>query len=242
MRVCSRISVVMLLALFSAPRAAAQYVLDSVPAPMPNAHSLPDGPAFVNQVKFSPIRVLDPFNPGFEISYERVYSRWSTQVSAALLADPFKLTGHDRYTGVRLALEQKYFFIVSRKFRPYVSLDLVQHQITIRRTDEFSPYPDGYLYADDSTYYEVYSDSYRIEKQMVTVNTKIGIQANLGKVVLDLGVGVGLKFKTVQHFERTNLGHTIVQGVDEVPSIATIDRGRYTTPNLPLNLKVGLLF
>ncbi|HQV52278.1 MAG: hypothetical protein IPI00_04840 [Flavobacteriales bacterium] len=242
MNVLPRFILIFLFALISVPRTAAQYVLDTVPEPMPNANLLREGPTFLNQIKFSPIRIFDPFNPGFEVSYERIYSRWSTQVSVALLADPLKITGHDKYSGVRLAIEQKYFFIQSRKIRPYVSLDLVQHQITIHRTDQFSPYPDGYLYSDDSTYYEVYTDSYRIEKQMVTVNTKIGLQANLGKVVLDFGIGVGLKFKTVQHFERTNLSHSLVHGKDPTLSLATTERGRYTTPNLPLNLKAGLLF
>lgn len=207
-----------------------------------NTHVAPFVPQLVNQLKFSPIRVLDPINPGFEISYERLYSRWSTQFSAALLADPFRLTGHSKYSGRRIAIEQKYFFIKSKKMRPYLSLDVVSHQMTIRRKDEFSPYPDGYLYDEDSTTYVVYNEEYRIEKQMVTVNAKIGMQANLGKVVLDFGIGVGIKSKNIQHLERTNINHFLVQGVDESPALSVYDRGKYITPNLPINFKVGFLF
>ncbi|MDB5272311.1 MAG: hypothetical protein JWO58_678 [Chitinophagaceae bacterium] len=46
-----------------------------------------------NQLKFSPIKLIDPINPGLELSYERRYAKqFSTQLSVAYLKDFFNTT------------------------------------------------------------------------------------------------------------------------------------------------------
>lgn len=225
--------------LLGLPNAGAQYVLDSVPE-TPDVGALRQ---YRNQLKVSPIRILDPFNPGFELSYERHFSkRFSTQLSMALLKDAFKITGNDDYKGYRVALEEKYFVTNTKRFRPYVSLDVVYHWIRIRRQDDFTPFPDGYYTVNDTMATDIYTDDYRIEKKMLTINGKVGLQVLLGRVVLDLGYGLGIKFKQIAHFDRTDPSDHFVQGVDLNIWTIPIEQGNFTTLNMPLNFKVGYLF
>ena len=227
--------------LMGMPHATAQYVLDSVPDTEVKAHLLADRPKYHNQIKFSPIRVVDPVNPGYELSYERSYGRFSTQMAGALLADPFSGTDNDQYTGVRVAIEQKLFFGHSPKVRPYVAMELVFHKIDIRRKDLFTDDPRSWRYhGDDSLYAAPYEDDYRIEKSMSTLSGKVGIQALLGRVVLDFGYGVGIKWRTVRHFDRTAPSDRLSGGFGVKQQ--AYSEGSWTTLVMPLNFKVGLLF
>lgn len=223
--------------------ASAQYVLDSVPDVAQNMHDQRTGPKYFNQIKFSPIRVLDPINPGFEISYERAYGRFSSQVAVALLADPFTVTDNDQYTGVRLAIEEKYFFGKSSKVRPYVAMEAVAHKIDIRRKDLFTDDPGRRWYNDpDSLSEEPYVDDYRIEKSMFTLSGKVGIQALLGRVVLDFGYGLGLKWRTVEHFDRMFPDDTFPGRLEIGAKVGAYQEGCWKTIAMPLNVKVGYLF
>ena len=238
-----RVGLLTLLALFlmGTSHASAQYVLDSVPDATLNTDDVHTGPKYRNQVKFSPIRVVDPVNPGYELSYERSYGRSSTQLAAAVLADPFSGTDNDKYSGVRVAIEQKFFFGHSPKVRPYVAMELVFHKIDIRRKDRFADDRRSWRYAiEDSLYTEPYVDDYRIEKSMFTASAKVGLQAILGRVVLDFGYGIGLKWRTVRHFDRLVPSDQIAGGFGVKEQ--AYREGSWTTLAMPLNLKVGVLF
>lgn len=234
---------IVLCLVISTPYCAAQYVPEDLPEPASNTHDHPAGKKYKNQVKFSPIRVFDPINPGFEVSYERAYGRFSSQLAAAVLADPFTVTDNDQYTGVRLAIEEKYFFGRGSKVRPYVAMEMVAHKIDIRRHDLFTDDPRSWRYnAEDSLYAEPYVDDYRIEKSMFTISGKVGLQAIFGRFVLDFGYGLGLKWRTVEHFDRMFPSDRFARGIQIGAKDGAYREGCWKTMAMPLNLKVGFLF
>ena len=66
-----------------------------------------------HQIKFSPVRTINWFSPGLELSYELGYGKFSTQLSGAYLIDIFNEVGRgSNFTGYRLNLEQKYLSLL----------------------------------------------------------------------------------------------------------------------------------
>jgi len=195
------------------------------------------------QLKFSPLRLIDAVNPGIELSLERSHGQhYSTQLSISRLADPFNISTHINYQGWRISLEEKYLFGPHDDFKYYGALELVVHQIDIRRTDRFSESASYDLALTDSTYAEAFMDTYEIDKQMLTLNLKGGVQSAHGRFLMDFGFGLGVKFKRIDHLERDDPSLLLVGGRHPSFIEPAIREGRYAILNIPINLKVAWLF
>jgi hypothetical protein len=190
-----------------------------------------------NQIKASPVRLVDFVNPCIEFGYERLHGDWfSTLVSGGLVNDVFHSSWYDKVTGGRVTLEEKYFFIPSE--RVYLSLEFVYNRIKFTDVAQFGYNENiGWL-----TYKKhVYLDTFSAKKTTVSVNFRCGWQLVLARrLLLEVTGGVGLKYKTMEHFDRINNGHYLTNW-GEIYSISNDERARMGF-NLPLNVRLGFCF
>lgn len=74
-----------------------------------NSYGQTDFEIHKNQIKFSPVKMIDPINTGIEISYERRTGNFSTQIATAYLTDIFRVGDFRQLKGFRIGIEKKYF-------------------------------------------------------------------------------------------------------------------------------------
>ena len=80
-----------------------------------------------SQIKLSPLRIMNFKAPGFELSYEIGYGKFSSQLSSAYLIDIAE-EGRMRkdLKGMRFNLEEKYVVKTTKnqRFRHYLSSEI----------------------------------------------------------------------------------------------------------------------
>ncbi len=185
---------------------------------------------YKNQIKFSPVRLVDLFNPGIELSYERLYSkRFSTQVSGSYDIDLFGVFGFHAFHGYRLSVEEKYFFEPTGMRRKYISLDLVLNN---------NHYNNELQYID-TTSNEVKSEGFTIYRKTFSINLKYGRQIILNRFIIDWCAGIGVKQRNVTDNGRTHI-YPRAKGIDLLSQLE--EPGKTVTFNLPLNIKIGYVF
>ena len=192
-----------------------------------------------NQIKFSPFKLVDPVNPGIELSLEhRFGNRSSTQLSYAYMINLFPSTGYTDYSGNRIVIEQKYFLRpLSNSQVAYLSLEFSSTDVSYNNRGVFGyklPGVDSFLYT--------YVDTFHIQRKTASLNIKAGQQFYVGRFVFDMAIGVGIKRKNVMHSER-------IAPEDEMeptrhPNAYYIaeQEGKYFTFNLPFSFKFGYTF
>lgn len=199
-------------------------------------------PLLKNQLKFSPLRLLDIYNPGLELSYERIFEkRYSTQLSVTYLNDGLFLnvTGISTYQdfkGLRISLEEKYFIKPYKYFKKYFSGEFIFYQANIH---------DIMSFGSESTYYYdslAYKDSITINKKMLTFNVKFGVQLQVKHFILELSGGIGIKYKDIRHVERLNPDDYMQRPRHLTGDASALEEGNRYAVNFPLNIKLGYLF
>lgn len=177
---------------------------------------------------FSPFKLLDPVNPGVELSYEKAYcQKWATHVAATYV---IQITGVDRnVSGYRLQVEQKYFYRTSVKRRQYFSAGL---SYGITKLDDKIRYYD---WANNITY----RDSFSVSRRNTSFNIKWGRQYHAGRFVFDLAVGAGLKYRHVTHKDRS-IPHEVPEHYSMIYSANR--EAKEATFNLPASFKIGYRF
>ncbi|HEX8331050.1 MAG TPA: hypothetical protein VF622_00440 [Segetibacter sp.] len=144
---------------------------------------------YKNQIKFSFLRLVDYRSPGVEIIYEKLHSKkWATEVSGAYLG----LYSKSYPKGYRLGLERKYFIKERRKFKNYLSGEGVFINTSLRDRTFF-----------DSTPNITIIDTFKINKKTGTFNLKIGSQIISSRVVFEFSYGLGIRYRTIKHKERS---------------------------------------
>jgi len=184
-----------------------------------------------NQVKFSPLRMLNYTAPGLELSYEVGYGNFSTQLSVAYLIDfVHYIKVRENLNGMRFNLEEKYFIKTTqnRKFKFYVSSEIGYNQVNFVAYERFWIHDtqDDYWANWDKTSYSV------------IINGKAGGQVFAGNFVVDFSVGLGVIFKNVVEFNKPQdeeMLDGVLNGILEVA-------GRHTFLNVPLSVKIGYRF
>ncbi|WP_343700434.1 hypothetical protein [Chitinophaga sp.] len=152
-----------------------------------------------NNFNFSVLSLMAD-NPGFEFGYERKYGNWSTLVTYTILSDAAALPGFrgkpdtayfGHYGGYRVSLEQRYFFPQQRVLMPYLSLfgSWLKSEYII--SDRFGPNP-GYL------------DTFAVNRANLVISPRFGIQIHLNRLLIDTGVGFGLKWRQTRNTGRQN--------------------------------------
>ena len=185
---------------------------------------------YKNQIKFSPFRLVDFFDPGIELSYERLYSkRFSTQVSGSYDIDLFGMFGFHAFHGYRFSVEEKYFLDPTGKRRNYMSLDLVWNN---------NHYNNELQYLD-TTSNEIKCEGFTIYRKTFSINLKYGKQIILNRFIIDWCSGIGVKFRNVRDNGRTHI-YPRAKGIDLLSQLE--DPGKTVTFNLPINIKIGYVF
>jgi len=197
-----------------------------------------------HQIKFSPIRTINWFSPGFELSYELGYGKFSTQLSGAYLIDIFNVVarGSD-FVGYRVNLEQKYFHkTFSKKMRSYISAEVGYNHIDMTVYSEFIPHN----YLDESWQVQeanVYWDYCDMNRKSIIGNVKYGMQFTVNHLIFDAAIGIGVTHQNVNCFNKRNPNDKLTRTEPEdiiTPLFYT--EGKYFIFNLPLSFKIGLVF
>ena len=200
----------------------------------------------VNALKFAPLNLLDFINTSVEVSYERAISqRFSWQISGAYFL-PKRVVDWDedfnnQSKGGRLRVEgRKYFSQNHRALNGYyAAVDLSYLHNNYNAIHHFG---EDWYYEPDSIPNIAYFDTVNVRKQTYTLNVKFGQQTALKRLVLDVYVGIGLKYRDVMHRERINPADELSQ--PRHPNVIHIsDREAHGwTISLPINLKLGYVF
>ena len=189
----------------------------------------------INQIKLSPLRVFDPVNPGFEISYEKAYGvNLSSQISVALMSDPFTLTQFTNYKGFRFAFEEKFFKNSKDNKRHYYSIEPVY--LKVNYSDE------GQFIKDTALNTPEYWDTFKVSKQTFALNFKYGIQFNFNHFIIDGSIGLGIKYKIVNRSEMIDEKAYQVRPRHPNAYYKASRAGNYIRPNVPMNIKIGYRF
>lgn len=189
-------------------------------------------PHYRNQLKLSGLRPINFFNPGIEISYERLTdNKFSTQLSAGwatnVLGKPY-----ERLRGYNIGLEEKRFLSQKSNSAKYISLWLNNGNIRYRE----KTYGDG---IDPITSLRIV-DTFTIVRKTLSLAFKYGIQYYDNRFVLDINFGIGLKYRTVKHYDRIYEYYGPREYTDFIMAANVEKKG--IVVQVPINIRLGYRF
>lgn len=190
---------------------------------------------YVNQIKLSPIRLVDLVNPGIEIGYERRFTdRLATQVTAGWMKEFFQTTPFWNYGGYRFSLEQKYFLRERAYKNRYLSLEGVWGKLD---------YNDQSLFSEDTVWSSPdYTDTFRLSKKTFSISIKYGVQIPLNRLLFDFSVGFGARHRIATRSGLSNRPH--YEHGPRHPNVyyESNREGNSWVPNVAGNLRVAWTF
>jgi len=196
---------------------------------------------YKNQIKFSPIRMINLLNPGFELSYERKNGRkFSTQISVAYLVDCIQTTQHEKYSGYRILLEEKLFHFNYKFFKQYVSLETGYYAVNMISSANFMP--KGIDRNDDLYFNSKYEDIFNMNRTGIIVNSKYGVQFLIKRLTFDTNIGFGIIIHNITHSNRLNPDDKWMPSSHTFFYNLMVREGKRLMPNFPFTFKVGYLF
>ncbi|TSJ44083.1 hypothetical protein FO440_07880 [Mucilaginibacter corticis] len=148
--------------------------------------------SYPNQIIVTPLRIVDPINPGFELGYQRSYhNNFATLVAVARMSNALlPKSDFTDYKGWRLDLEQKYFLPTKRSsFRMYIAANMVYLKADYKANMVFA--------ADTSASSPAYNDNVDIHKRFIAGNLKYGVQLLARRFVFDFYAGFGGELRKV---------------------------------------------
>lgn len=195
-----------------------------------------------NQIKFSPIRLIESVNPGLEISYERRFQNISFQLSGTYLKNFLNTASYEDFEGQRISFELKYFTGPIKKLKPYFAIEYVYYQSFIKDSTSF--YIHDEEESEYSLYRETYTELHNINKLTNSINFKVGFQVYITKItVIDVGFGVGIKVKNTIHSGRSNPADEMYHPRHpNVHYYAKQESNNEVFLNIPINFKIGFRF
>jgi hypothetical protein len=179
------------------------------------------------QIKWAPLRLLDPVNHGLELSAEINHKKQSTQFTAAYLFEG-RIDGYDNLRGLRLGVEEKFFTKQTNRFRNYFSIDMVLSQLRC----------DDVTYFNDTINNIRIEDPFQIEKRLAILQFKIGKQFLWKRFVIDISAGAGAKFIHTKHIDRIYPLNTPKDFNIIFSSKQEVNR---VTLNVPATVRIGFL-
>lgn len=193
-------------------------------------------PKFKNNVKFSPVKLIDIVNPGFEFGYERYYShKFSTQINITKLErlNPFY---YSEYSGYKVSIQQN-FFVEKLDVHPiYLGIEPFFWKADFKSVGYFGKGD----YFDTLNYN--YFDSFSAKKIVFGLNLKIGIQLNFKRFLIDAYCGLGLKRRTIVHYDRINPIDVLEPPRHFNAPYEAMKETNDLVFNLPCSIKLGFLF
>ncbi|MFD2871072.1 hypothetical protein ACFS5N_01250 [Mucilaginibacter ximonensis] len=191
-----------------------------------------------NQIFVSPIRLIDPINPGIQIGYQRNYAeKWATVVEVARMTQITPDFYYADYKGWRYQLEQKYFLpnTDDLKFRTYVAVDLAYLNVNFNHNETFA--------ADTGRNTPTYSEKVHVLKTRLAGNAKYGMQIALKRFVFDFAAGVGGVYRKVKYTGMSNPNAVYrYTGIDMNFDSEGSKPGDDLLPNVALDVRIMYTF
>ncbi|MDB5228704.1 MAG: hypothetical protein JWN78_2897 [Bacteroidota bacterium] len=191
-----------------------------------------------NILKFTPAKIIGISNPAIEITYERrIAKHFATQVMASCLM-PVTIFDNvkdfnPKIRGFKFSAEQKYYY-TKKKQRQYIAIEA--NYMWTRYNAEMS------FGNTDTSIADNYLDSFRVRKQTFSINLIWGYQRVVKRFCFDVFVGLGVRYKSTQHYDRLNPDDVMIAG--RHPSVPYYNNkpGKYWTFSFPLNIRLGWAF
>jgi len=188
-----------------------------------------------NQIKFTPTKLIDFVNPGFEFGFERFHSKkTSTQLSITYHTKLINISTYHNFNGWKYSLEQKFFGGLKNNKVNYLGFELTYSNVDYDEIGEFE--------TDTTQAATKYEDSFHIAKQSFSANFKLGTEIYYGSFGLEVNFGIGMKYKMVEHTGKQDPSDFQMHPVD--PNVFHIANkaGNYFGINFPISVKVGYRF
>jgi hypothetical protein len=196
-----------------------------------------------NQIKFSPLRTVNWFNPGLELNYQRNYGNFASQISFAYLTnitDMIKLSNRVDIHGYRFNFEEKYSFPKSyfKRHRVFISCEIGYHNLnSTRESQHFIPKNNK-----EGEYDNSYIDDYRINRQSIIFDVKMGMEFQVNHLLFEWGMGFGVAYNYVQQLNKKNSDYEMEYGIHDVISPLFEEEGKHIILNIPITFKIGYAF
>ena len=190
-----------------------------------------------NQIKLSLSKLIDPINSGIEMSYERRFTkRLATQFTCAYLFNLNKVPPFTNYIGVKLAIEEKYYLNHRKYSQKYVSMDFAYNNIKYNTIANFTHN------SSNDTIIRTYNDSIQVSKNTYSLNHKFGVIFYIKKLVIDLSIGVGLKYRDAKHAGRIHESDYLTKSLSPNTIYYSNIKSKDFLLNVPITIKIGYIF
>jgi hypothetical protein len=192
-----------------------------------------------NQIKIAPFGLVDFVNPRVEVSLERHFSaNFSTQLSYGFMRDILGGgNNYSNYVGNRFGIEQKFFVRSADNSRPYFSLELLYSDVTYKKPEYF-----GYKAPGVDTFLYTYLDTIHLQRTTISFNLKAGRQFYVKRCVLEIAIGLGIKYRNTMHADRIAPFDEMFRPIHPNVYYEAERQGKSFIFNMPLNFRVGYLF
>jgi hypothetical protein len=186
-----------------------------------------------NRLSLSLLKPLDVVNPGIDLAWEHMTgTRSSVQLNAGIMKDLIGVTPFEKYRGFIAGIERKFFKPVKKKnIHPYLALNLSFFKVK---------YDDQSNYRLNSN--PPYLDTFSVDKQAISFTGKTGWQIVSHRFYLDLGIGLGIKYKSTKRSGVENLNAVEQKPIDPNVYYSASKAGNSWLPTIPVNIRFGILF
>lgn len=195
---------------------------------------------YQNVLKINVLKMASFEAGGVELSFEKKTSdKFTTQFTAAYILPTiweFQSFKPSQLSGFQLGAEKRFYWGETAPVGYYLAAEISYLNNQYRFTDTFTA---------RNKYYEImYEDQFGVKKQTFSLNAKVGRQFFINRFSIDLAVGVGLRHKNVNHFDKINPEGKIGYSGFIFPSVKQLNNkpGNYFAISLPMSVRVGWLF
>ena len=194
---------------------------------------------YLNQLQFTPLKLLGWLNPGIELGFERMdKSRWSSQLTATYLL-PYTLlekrppAPYGGKSGFKIAAEEKFYVRKMARKGFYVAAEVAY--LYSRNTTAMS--------FESITLARPYSDTFEITKNNLYFSLKCGYYFTLKRIMVSFSGGLGAQCRNAQHSGRIQPEDQFAGPFPHFTLAPTYNRdGRSWEPYFPLTIRIGYLF
>ncbi len=192
-----------------------------------------EAPLPQNRLSLSLLKSLDIVNPGIDLAWEHLTgTRSSVQINAGIMKDLIGVTPFEKYRGFTAGIERKFFKPVKKKnICPYYALNLSFFKVK---------YDDQSNYRLNSN--PPYLDTFSVDKKIISFSGKTGWQIVSHRFFMDLGIGLGIKYKSTTRSGVENLNAVEQKPIDPNVYYSASKAGNSWLPTIPISIRIGILF
>jgi hypothetical protein len=193
------------------------------------------------------LNIFDPVNPSIQFGIEkRLINNIDIQGEVGSIIpvnfNPYR-NYNPQYNGFKVRGEiRNYLNRNNHKiFGSYFALELYYTKNNYKSEENFKKS------TDTSGFKTVYSENININKSLIGLNVKIGYQKQIKEFIIDAYIGIGIKYKIIEHFNRRHPEDIMLTAKNftmdnMIAGNMADDKGKYLIPNFPINIKIGYVF